>query len=129
MSKEEPGKDFESEEMKSNNDDASDERKPSPIKKDDDKINEADNETMPKSESEDITKPSDPSCMSNMKNTSRLPDKMMCILLNDLAPDAIWWLESGASFAMDKDKFQEEILDKYFRGNKFKSMIRNLHKW
>lgn len=61
--------------------------------------------------------------------SSRLPDKIMGILLADEAEHAIWWLPNGESFAIEKDAFQEEILLKYFRGNKFKSMVRNLHRW
>jgi HSF-type DNA-binding len=59
----------------------------------------------------------------------RLPDKMMAILVSGEAPDAIWWLQNGTAFAMQKEKFQEQILDKHFRGNKFKSLVRNLHRW
>lgn len=60
---------------------------------------------------------------------TRLPDKIMAILLSEEAPDAIWWLQKGTAFAMQKEKFQTEILDKHFRGNKFKSLVRNLHRW
>lgn len=66
---------------------------------------------------------------TDINKSKRLPDKMMCVLLNNMAPDAIWWMENGTSFAMQKEKFQTQILDKYFRGNKFKSMVRNLHRW
>ncbi|CAB9523841.1 HSF-type DNA-binding [Seminavis robusta] len=59
----------------------------------------------------------------------RLPDKIMAILLREEAPDAIWWLQKGTAFAMQKEKFQAMILDKHFRGNKFKSLVRNLHRW
>ena len=61
--------------------------------------------------------------------TLRLPDKMMAILVREEAADAIWWLQKGTAFAMQKEKFQEKILDKHFRGNKFKSLVRNLHRW
>ena len=66
---------------------------------------------------------------TSVANASRLPDKMMAILLTEEAPDAIWWLQKGSAFAMQKEKFQEKILDKHFRGNKFKSLVRNLHRW
>lgn len=60
----------------------------------------------------------------------RLPDKIMGILLTDEeAQGAIWWLPNGDSFIIHKEKFEKEILLKYFRGNKFKSMVRNLHRW
>lgn len=59
----------------------------------------------------------------------RLPDKLMDILMNEEAPEAIWWLQNGTAFAMQNEKFQEQILDKHFRGNKFKSLVRNLHRW
>lgn len=67
--------------------------------------------------------------VSTVANATRLPDKVMAILLNDEAPDAIWWLQKGTAFAMQKEKFQTQILDKHFRGNKFKSLVRNLHRW
>ena len=60
---------------------------------------------------------------------TRLPDKIMAILLSEEAPDAIWWLQKGTAFAMQKEKFQTQILDIHFRGNKFKSLVRNLHRW
>jgi hypothetical protein len=59
----------------------------------------------------------------------RLPEKIMAILVSEETPDAIWWLQKGTAFAMQKEKFQEQILDKHFRGNKFKSLVRNLHRW
>lgn len=62
-------------------------------------------------------------------NAQRLPDKIMAILLKEEAPDAIWWLQNGTAFAMQKEKFEKQVLDKHFRGNKFKSLVRNLHRW
>merc|ERR1712224_549880 len=54
----------------------------------------------------------------------------MKILLTKEAPDAIWWLPKGDTFAIQKDKFDgEKIVMKYFRGNKFKSLVRNMHRW
>lgn len=67
--------------------------------------------------------------IASLIRSTRLPDKMMGILLSNEAPDAIWWLQKGKTFAMQKDKFEEVILSKYFRGNKFKSLVRNLHRW
>ena len=67
--------------------------------------------------------------MTRLASSTRLPDKMMRILLSNEAPSAIWWLPKGESFAILKDKFEGEILLKYFRGNKFKSLVRNLHRW
>lgn len=61
--------------------------------------------------------------------STRLPDKLMHILLTKEAPDAIWWLPRGDAFIIQKEKFQDAILLKYFRGNKFKSLVRNMHRW
>lgn len=63
--------------------------------------------------------------------STKLPEKIMGILLADEeeAHDAIWWQPQGDSFIIHKEKFEKEILLKYFRGNKFKSMVRNLHRW
>lgn len=60
---------------------------------------------------------------------TRLPDKIMGILLNEEAPEAIWWIHNGTAFVMQQEKFQAQILDTHFRGNKFKSLVRNLHRW
>lgn len=67
--------------------------------------------------------------VKTVATATRLPDKIMAILLSEEAPDAIWWLQKGTAFAMQKEKFQTQILDKHFRGNKFKSLVRNLHRW
>lgn len=75
------------------------------------------------------SKISDSDLMGKLESSSRLPDKMMRILLSNEAPEAIWWLPKGESFAIQKDKFEGDILLKYFRGNKFKSLVRNLHRW
>jgi len=78
-----------------------------------------------------LSKPSPPAGGTTPVPTPplRLPDKIMAILLQEEAPDAIWWLQKGTAFAMQKELFQEQILDKHFRGNKFKSLVRNLHRW
>ncbi|CAB9523842.1 HSF-type DNA-binding [Seminavis robusta] len=67
--------------------------------------------------------------IAKLEGSSRLPDKLMKILLTNEAPDAIWWLPRGDTFIIQKDKFQGAILLKYFRGNKFKSLVRNMHRW
>lgn len=69
------------------------------------------------------------SMIKHLESSTRLPDKIMRILLSKEAPEAIWWLPKGDSFAIQMEKFQEEILMKYFRGNKFKSLVRNMHRW
>ena len=66
---------------------------------------------------------------SNSSVVARLPDKIMEILLKEDAPEAIWWLDGGKAFAIQKEKFQKQVLDTSFRGNKFKSLVRNLHRW
>ena len=67
--------------------------------------------------------------IDKLEKSTRLPDKLMKILLTKEAPDAIWWLPKGDTFIIQKEKFQEAILLKYFRGNKFKSLVRNMHRW
>ena len=68
---------------------------------------------------------------STLLASPKLPEKIMGILLagNEEAQGAIWWHPDGESFIIHKEKFEEEILLKYFRGNKFKSMVRNFHRW
>ena len=67
--------------------------------------------------------------LSDYEKCSIFPQKLMQLLKNEEAPDAIWWLQKGTAFAMQKEKFQSMILDKHFRGNKFTSIIRKLNRW
>lgn len=60
---------------------------------------------------------------------NRFPDKMMWLLDNKTAPEALWWLPEGDALAIDKPKFMEELLEQQFRGNKFSSITRKLNRW
>jgi HSF-type DNA-binding len=86
-------------------------------------------EITPKSPQEVIQNYKPEASADTATGALRLPDKIMAILVSEEAPDVIWWLQKGTSFAIQKEKFQEQILDKHFRGNKFKSLVRNLHRW
>jgi len=57
------------------------------------------------------------------------PDKLFELLQNEVEPTAIWWLPDGESFGINKELFEEKILNRYFRGNKFTSITRNLNRW
>lgn len=60
---------------------------------------------------------------------NRFPDKMRCLLENQTAPEALWWLAEGDALAIDKPKFMEQLLAQEFRGNKFSSITRKLNRW
>lgn len=62
-------------------------------------------------------------------NSPTFPEKLMELLQNDDLTDAIWWLPDEESFAIDKENFEKKVLTKYFRGNKFTSITRNLNRW
>jgi HSF-type DNA-binding len=57
------------------------------------------------------------------------PEKLMRLLQHECDPDAIFWLPEGDSFGINKPLFEEKVLNKYFRGNKFTSITRNLNRW
>jgi len=67
---------------------------------------------------------------STLLSSTRLPDKIMGILLKNESPEAMWWLPGGTSFGVQKERFEgDPFLMNLFRGNKFKSLMRNLHRW
>jgi len=59
----------------------------------------------------------------------RLPDKLMEYLNKEVAPDALYWMPGGESFALDTEKVQEQILDRYFNGTKLTSFLRSISRW
>jgi len=70
--------------------------------------------------------------LSDYEKCSIFPQKLMQLLKNDEAPDAIWWLDDGASFAIEPEKFTT-IMNKVSRTSKKKvkldSILRNLYRW
>ena len=60
---------------------------------------------------------------------NRFPDKLRWLLDNEVAPDALWWLPEGDAIGINKDAFQEKLLEQEFRGNKFSSITRKLNRW
>lgn len=57
------------------------------------------------------------------------PEKLMRLLQHECETEAIFWLTEGDSFGINKPYFEERVLNKYFRGNKFTSITRNLNRW
>jgi hypothetical protein len=60
---------------------------------------------------------------------NRFPDKMRWLLDQNVSPEAYWWLPEGDAIAINKQVFSDQLLIKYFRGNKFPSITRNLNRW
>ena len=60
---------------------------------------------------------------------STFPEKLMKLLQHECEPEAIFWLPEGDSFGINKPLFEDRVLNKYFRGNKFTSITRNLNRW
>lgn len=60
---------------------------------------------------------------------STFPERLMDLLSNEEAKDAMWWLPSGDSFAIQPKKFSESILNKYFQGTKLESFTRKMNRW
>jgi hypothetical protein len=59
----------------------------------------------------------------------RLPDKLMEYLNNEVAPDALYWLPGRETFALDMDKVQEQLLNKFFSKTKSASFLRSVSRW
>ena len=52
----------------------------------------------------------------------------MDLLQRKVAPDAIWFLQEGEAIGINQD-IVEKVLNVYFRGMKFNSLVRNLNRW
>ena len=53
--------------------------------------------------------------------------RLMKLLNDEEAADALWWLPDGKSFAIDPKTAPSKILDVHFRSTKFTSFVRRLH--
>jgi hypothetical protein len=60
---------------------------------------------------------------------STFPERLMELLTNGIAKDAMWWLPNGDSFAIQPKKFSDTILNKYFQGTKLESFTRKMNRW
>ena len=59
----------------------------------------------------------------------RLPDKLMEFLNKEVAPEALYWMPDGESFAIDTEKAQDQLLNQFFRGTKLSSFLRSISRW
>ena len=58
------------------------------------------------------------------------PEKIMELLQDGLASNAIYWLPEGEAIAVDPDNFKDStVISKQFRGNKLSSFVRSLNRW
>ncbi|CAB9496268.1 expressed unknown protein [Seminavis robusta] len=71
----------------------------------------------------------DPTANMSAKDSQayRLSTKLMKLLDEEAAPDALWWLDSQI-FAVEPKYFQTQVLDPHFRGTKYASFLRTMHK-
>eukprot|EP00549_Striatella_unipunctata_P000710 CAMPEP_0118677482 /NCGR_PEP_ID=MMETSP0800-20121206/2652_1 /TAXON_ID=210618 ORGANISM="Striatella unipunctata, Strain CCMP2910" /NCGR_SAMPLE_ID=MMETSP0800 /ASSEMBLY_ACC=CAM_ASM_000638 /LENGTH=531 /DNA_ID=CAMNT_0006573161 /DNA_START=55 /DNA_END=1650 /DNA_ORIENTATION=+ len=75
-------------------------------------------------------KDNDKARMFQLRASPSFPEKLMCLLLDDPAPDVITWLPHGNSFIILRpDIFITDILPRYFKPSKFASFARKLHRW
>jgi len=79
-----------------------------------------------------LSKPGTASSLTDYEKCSIFPQKLMQLLKNEEAPDAIWWLEDGESFAIEQEQFTK-VMNKVSRTSKKKvkldSILRNLYRW
>ena len=66
---------------------------------------------------------------STTKDTQafRIASTLMELLNDNSVPEALWWLDDH-TFAADPKFFQTQVLDPYFRGTKYASFLRTMHK-
>jgi len=57
------------------------------------------------------------------------PERLMELLDQEVAKDAMWWLEDGDGFCVIPKVFADKVLNKYFQGTKFESFTRKLNRW
>jgi hypothetical protein len=63
------------------------------------------------------------------KASVEFPVQLMDLLQRDVAPDALRFLPEGEAIAFNMDIFSEKVLDMFFRGMKWTSVVRNLNRW
>ena len=57
----------------------------------------------------------------------KLASSLMKLLNDESVPNALWWLDPQ-HFAVDPKHFQGQVLDPHFRGTKYASFLRTMHK-
>jgi len=57
------------------------------------------------------------------------PERLMELLDQGAAEDAMWWLEDGDGFCVNPKLFGDKVLNKFFQGTKFESFTRKLNRW
>lgn len=57
----------------------------------------------------------------------KLASSLMKLLNDESVPKALWWLDNK-NFAVDPKHFQGQVLDPHFRGTKYASFLRTMHK-
>jgi hypothetical protein len=74
---------------------------------------------------------SDKTTVDEASNTSAFtfPGRLMDLLNQNVAKDAMWWLENGDGFCVVPKPFTEQVLNTYFQGTKFESFTRKLNRW
>ncbi|GKY98811.1 hypothetical protein MPSEU_000837200 [Mayamaea pseudoterrestris] len=80
-------------------------------------------ETAMKETSRHATTPQD------LEPMNTFPGRLMNLLDQGVASDAMWWLEQGDGFCVVPKLFGEKVLDEYFQGTKFESFTRKLNRW
>jgi len=57
----------------------------------------------------------------------KLASTLMKLLDDESVPESLWWLDDE-HFAVDPKHFQAQVLDPHFRGTKYASFLRTMHK-
>lgn len=61
---------------------------------------------------------------------STFVERVMHVLENDLAPDAIWWVDDGNGIAIHPEEMKTSgLLAKFFSRNRFATFVRTLTRW
>ena len=63
-------------------------------------------------------------------NPSNFAERLLHVLDNEIAQDALWWLGDGEAIAIHPEHLQASaVFERHFQGNRYTSFIRNLNGW
>ncbi|CAB9516424.1 shock factor protein 2 [Seminavis robusta] len=77
---------------------------------------------------ESSKKAKDDNSRSGKQGKVSFPERLMALIEEQVAPDAIWFLPGNRVFVIEQKRFTAEVLDKYFQGTKFMSFVRQLNR-
>ena len=71
-----------------------------------------------------------PSNVLPHRKPKNFADRLMRVLLNDVAPDSLWWVGDGKAVAFhSKNLTKGDLLQTHFKTKDYNAFIRNCNRW